>query len=118
ERTALLREATETLLLLLGPFCPHVTEELWSRLRHSESVFPERWPAGGAGRSPTRRGSRRPRLPSSSRSTARCAGGWSSTWTPPTSGSGSWPSATTASGRGSAGGGGGGGGRRRTAPPP
>src|SRR5262249_29749442 len=36
ERTALLREATETLLLLLGPFCPHVTEELWSRLVHSE----------------------------------------------------------------------------------
>jgi leucyl-tRNA synthetase len=44
ERTALLREATETLLLLLGPFCPHVTEELWSRLGHSESLFRQRWP--------------------------------------------------------------------------
>src|SRR5262249_58363405 len=45
ERTALLREATETLLLLLGPFCPHGTEELWSRLRHSESLFRPRRPA-------------------------------------------------------------------------
>jgi leucyl-tRNA synthetase len=44
ERTALLREATETLLLLLGPFCPHVTEELWSRLGHAESLFRQRWP--------------------------------------------------------------------------
>src|SRR4029453_12839934 len=44
ERTALLREATETLLLLLGPFCPHMTEELWSRLGHSESLFRQRWP--------------------------------------------------------------------------
>jgi leucyl-tRNA synthetase len=44
ERTTLLREATETLLLLLGPFCPHMTEELWSRLGHSESLFRQRWP--------------------------------------------------------------------------
>jgi leucyl-tRNA synthetase len=44
ERTALLREATETLLRLLGPFCPHVTEELWSRLGHSESLFRQHWP--------------------------------------------------------------------------
>jgi leucyl-tRNA synthetase len=45
ERTALLREAVETTLLLLGPFCPHVTEELWSRLGHPESLFKQRWPA-------------------------------------------------------------------------
>jgi leucyl-tRNA synthetase len=44
ERTALLREAIETMLLLLGPFCPHVTEELWSRLGHAESLFKQRWP--------------------------------------------------------------------------
>jgi leucyl-tRNA synthetase len=44
ERAALLREAVETLLLLLGPFCPHVTEELWARLGHSESLFRQRWP--------------------------------------------------------------------------
>src|SRR5439155_7049387 len=33
------------MLLLLGPFCPHVTEELWSRLGHAESLFKQRWPA-------------------------------------------------------------------------
>jgi leucyl-tRNA synthetase len=44
ERTALLREAVETLLLLLGPFCPHVTEELWEQLGHAESLFRQRWP--------------------------------------------------------------------------
>jgi leucyl-tRNA synthetase len=44
ERRALLREAVETMLLLLGPFCPHLTEELWARLGHTESVFHQRWP--------------------------------------------------------------------------
>ena len=44
ERAALLGEAVETTLLLLGPFCPHVTEELWAQLGHAESVFRQRWP--------------------------------------------------------------------------
>ncbi|HEV8640007.1 MAG TPA: leucine--tRNA ligase [Methylomirabilota bacterium] len=44
ERTALLREAVEAMLLLLAPFCPHIAEELWTRLGHSESVFARRWP--------------------------------------------------------------------------
>jgi leucyl-tRNA synthetase len=44
ERRALLREATETLLLLLGPFCPHIAEELWEQLGHTESLFRQRWP--------------------------------------------------------------------------
>ncbi len=44
ERTALLREAVETTLHLLGPFCPHVTEELWSQLGHRDSLFKQRWP--------------------------------------------------------------------------
>jgi leucyl-tRNA synthetase len=44
ERGALLREGVETVLLLLAPFCPHVTEELWSHLGHSESIFAEPWP--------------------------------------------------------------------------
>src|SRR3989441_1074926 len=42
ERTALLREAVEAMLLLLAPFCPHITEELWARLRPTESVFARR----------------------------------------------------------------------------
>ncbi|OLB06308.1 MAG: leucine--tRNA ligase [Candidatus Rokubacteria bacterium 13_2_20CM_69_15_1] len=44
ERPPLLREAVETILRLLGPFCPHITEELWSQLGHRESVFTQRWP--------------------------------------------------------------------------
>jgi len=44
DRVALIREAVETTLLLLGPFCPHVTEELWEQLGHRESLFKQRWP--------------------------------------------------------------------------
>jgi len=44
ERGPLLREAVETALLLLGPVCPHVTEELWLQLGHGESLFRRRWP--------------------------------------------------------------------------
>src|SRR5262249_19408418 len=44
ERGALLREGVETVLLLLGPFCPHVTEELWAQLGYIESLFRQRWP--------------------------------------------------------------------------
>jgi leucyl-tRNA synthetase len=44
ERAPLLREAVETILLLLGPFCPHLAEELWSQLGHRQSVFRQRWP--------------------------------------------------------------------------
>jgi leucyl-tRNA synthetase len=44
ERAGLLAEAVETALLLLGPFCPHVTEELWAQLGHDTSVFRQPWP--------------------------------------------------------------------------
>src|SRR5256884_1414076 len=44
ERAPLLREAVETILRLLGPFCPHITEELWSQLGHRERVFTQPWP--------------------------------------------------------------------------
>ena len=44
ERAALLREGIETVLLLLGPFSPHVTEELWEQLGHRESLFRQPWP--------------------------------------------------------------------------
>jgi leucyl-tRNA synthetase len=44
ERRALLREAVDTLLILLAPFCPHIAEELWSQLGHRESVFRAGWP--------------------------------------------------------------------------
>src|SRR5687768_5711699 len=48
ERAALIAEAVETALLLLGPFCPHVTEELWAHLGHDESVFKQPWPVADA----------------------------------------------------------------------
>jgi leucyl-tRNA synthetase len=44
ERRTLLGEAVETALLLLGPFCPHITEELWAMLGHRESLFRQPWP--------------------------------------------------------------------------
>jgi leucyl-tRNA synthetase len=44
ERVALLREAVETITLLLAPFCPHIAEELWSMLGHKQSVFRQPWP--------------------------------------------------------------------------
>ncbi len=48
ERLALLREAVETTLLLLGPVCPHITEELWAVLGHADSLFTRPWPVADA----------------------------------------------------------------------
>jgi len=39
-----LREAVETMLILLAPIVPHFSEELWSRLGHRESIFRTSWP--------------------------------------------------------------------------
>jgi leucyl-tRNA synthetase len=44
ERGALLREAVEVTLRLLGPVAPHFTEELWQGLGHGRSLFTEPWP--------------------------------------------------------------------------
>jgi len=38
-------EAIETLLLLLCPIAPHITEELWARLGKPYSIHQQRWPA-------------------------------------------------------------------------
>jgi leucyl-tRNA synthetase len=40
-----LREALETVVLLLNPFTPHVCEEMWSRLGHAERLAHAAWPA-------------------------------------------------------------------------
>ncbi|MBU1167078.1 leucine--tRNA ligase [Patescibacteria group bacterium] len=32
------------LLIILSPFAPHLSEELWQKLGHQESVFKESWP--------------------------------------------------------------------------
>uniref|UniRef100_A0A7C2IEV5 Leucine--tRNA ligase n=1 Tax=Ammonifex degensii TaxID=42838 RepID=A0A7C2IEV5_9THEO len=39
-----LREAIETLVILLAPFAPHISEELWGRLGHQESIHRQSWP--------------------------------------------------------------------------
>jgi leucyl-tRNA synthetase len=48
ERLALLREAVESITLLLGPFCPHLAEEVWLLLGHKQSVFRRPWPTAEA----------------------------------------------------------------------
>jgi leucyl-tRNA synthetase len=40
-----LREALETLVLLLAPFTPHVCEEMWERLGHEGGLARATWPA-------------------------------------------------------------------------
>ena len=38
-------ESLESLVQLLAPFAPHITEELWHRLGHDDSVHISAWPA-------------------------------------------------------------------------
>ena len=38
------RATYETLLKLLAPFAPHVTEELWTTLGNTTSLYRENWP--------------------------------------------------------------------------
>jgi leucyl-tRNA synthetase len=40
-----LREALETVVLLLNPFTPHICEEMWARLGHAEGLVRAVWPA-------------------------------------------------------------------------
>jgi leucyl-tRNA synthetase len=39
------RAEAETFLLILHPWAPHVAEELWARLGHTESIYGQPWPA-------------------------------------------------------------------------
>jgi len=41
---ALLREAIDTLILILSPFTPFVCEELWQRTGHEDSILDQSWP--------------------------------------------------------------------------
>jgi leucyl-tRNA synthetase len=40
----LYQEAIETLLLLMAPNTPHITEELWSRIGNAYSIHNQSWP--------------------------------------------------------------------------
>jgi leucyl-tRNA synthetase len=42
-------EAIETLVLMIAPIAPHISEELWERLGRPYSVHQQRWPAWDAG---------------------------------------------------------------------
>src|SRR5690606_19202920 len=39
------RAEVEPVVQLVAPFAPHVAEEMWGMLGHSESVFDSGWPA-------------------------------------------------------------------------
>jgi len=39
------REAAETFVRLLAPFAPHLAEELWWRLGHTQSLASAPWPS-------------------------------------------------------------------------
>ncbi|MCI7812620.1 MAG: leucine--tRNA ligase [Lachnospiraceae bacterium] len=38
------KETLETAVILLAPFAPHLSEELWEQLGHNETVFKNTWP--------------------------------------------------------------------------
>ncbi len=38
------KKTIETFLVLLAPFAPHFSEELWERLHNPQSIFKESWP--------------------------------------------------------------------------
>lgn len=42
--SAVLREAVASVILLLAPFVPHISEEMWSLSGKNESVFRSAWP--------------------------------------------------------------------------
>jgi leucyl-tRNA synthetase len=44
-RSTAYRNALETLLQLLAPFAPHMTEELWHQIGHNNSIHTTSWPA-------------------------------------------------------------------------
>jgi leucyl-tRNA synthetase len=48
ERPALHRDEVRTLLLLLAPFAPYVTEELWEQLGEPYSIHQQAWPVANA----------------------------------------------------------------------
>ncbi len=41
---AVIREAIETIVLLLSPITPHITQQLWNELGHDEMLATHKWP--------------------------------------------------------------------------
>ncbi len=44
EENGVSKEMIESLITLLAPFTPHIAEEMWEKIGHSESVFKQKWP--------------------------------------------------------------------------
>ncbi|MFC2082763.1 leucine--tRNA ligase [Candidatus Bipolaricaulota bacterium] len=42
---ALLREAVDSMILILSPFTPFICEELWQRTGHQDSILDQPWPS-------------------------------------------------------------------------
>ena len=42
---SVIKEAIETVIVLLAPMAPHISEELWEHLGKQESIFKAPWPA-------------------------------------------------------------------------
>jgi leucyl-tRNA synthetase len=42
---SVVRETVETVILLLAPIVPHITEELWTLIGHREALADAPWPA-------------------------------------------------------------------------
>ena len=62
------KSVLETFVLLLSPFAPHLAEELWQALGHTDTLAYEPWPSLRSSAD-----SRRTRSRCRCRSTARCA---------------------------------------------
>ena len=41
---AVVKEAAETVALLLSPFAPHICEQMWQDLGSTESIYKQKWP--------------------------------------------------------------------------
>lgn len=41
---AVLKEAVDTIIILLSPFTPHICEELWQLCGHGDSIYHQAWP--------------------------------------------------------------------------
>lgn len=48
EKSGVDQASYETFLKLLAPFAPHITEELWQKLGHADSVHTQAWPVPDA----------------------------------------------------------------------
>ena len=44
DNKVVMSEAEDALILLLAPFVPHITEELWHEIGHTDSVHQQMWP--------------------------------------------------------------------------